>query len=89
MAGRKSTDEQEEFHGGPVAGTLHSHCEGCGFNSGRGTKILQATWCGQKKRKGDEQGLRALHEKCFGSCRNTILYFRTYKSVDSLGKTER
>ena len=35
MAGRKSTDEQEEFHGGPVAGTLHSHCEGCRFNSGR------------------------------------------------------
>ena len=31
--------------------TWHFHCWGLGLIPGWGTKILQATWCGQKERK--------------------------------------
>ena len=43
-----------EFPGGPVVGTQHFHCQGQGLISGWGTKILQAVWCGQKKKKFQE-----------------------------------
>ena len=39
-----------EFPGGPVAGTKCFHYCGPKFNPWR-TKIPQATWCGQKKKK--------------------------------------
>ena len=38
-----------EFLGGPVVGTQRFHCQGQGSIPGRGTKILQAMWCGKKK----------------------------------------
>ena len=31
--------------------TWHFQCRGPGSIPGRGTKILQAVWCGQKKKK--------------------------------------
>ena len=40
-----------EFPGGPVVRTWHSHCQGPGSIPGQGTKILQAEWGGQKKKK--------------------------------------
>ena len=40
-----------EFPGGPVVKTLSFHCQGPSSIPGQGTKILQATWCGQKKKK--------------------------------------
>ena len=36
-----------EFPGGPVVRILCFHCWGPGSISGKGTKILQAKWCGQ------------------------------------------
>ena len=41
----------EEFPGGPVAGTWCFHCRGLDSVSGWGTKILQATEHGKKKKK--------------------------------------
>ena len=38
-----------EFPGGPVVRTPSFHCCGPGSVPGQGTKILKATWCGQKK----------------------------------------
>ena len=38
----------QDFPGGPVVRTSHSHSYGPRFNHGWGTKILQAMWCGQK-----------------------------------------
>jgi len=34
-----------------VVRTLSFHCQGLSLIRGWGTKILQATWCGQKKKK--------------------------------------
>ena len=31
--------------------TLRFHCQGCRFDPGRGTKVLQAMRCGQKKKR--------------------------------------
>ena len=39
------------FPGGPVVRTPRFHCQGCRFDPGRGTKVLQAMRCGQKKKK--------------------------------------
>ena len=43
-----------EFPRGPVIRTWHFHYCGPGSALGRGTKILQAMWHGQKKKKGTE-----------------------------------
>ena len=40
-----------EFPGGPVVRTQHFHCRGPGSIPSRETKILQAAWRGQKKKK--------------------------------------
>ena len=40
-----------EFPGSPVVRTWHFHCQGLGLIPGQGTKILQAEWHGQKKKK--------------------------------------
>ena len=40
-----------EFPGGQVVKTQHFHCHGLGSIPGRGTKILHASLCGQKKKK--------------------------------------
>jgi len=48
---------QEEFPGGPVARTRHFHCYGLGSVPGVGTKILQASRCGQKQKKKKKEGL--------------------------------
>ena len=40
-----------EFPSGLVVRILGFHCCGPGSIPGRGTKILQALWCGQKKKK--------------------------------------
>ena len=37
-----------DFPGSPVVKILPFHCRGIGFISGWGTKILNATWNGQK-----------------------------------------
>ena len=40
-----------EFLGGAVVRTRHFHCHGpWGSIPGRGSKILQAKWCGQKQK---------------------------------------
>ena len=53
MAGRKSSDEQEKFHGHPVAGTspndpvvriLYFQWRGADSIPGWGTEIPHATW---------------------------------------------
>ena len=46
----KSTTSQE-FPGGPVVRTQHFHCPGLGSIPGWGTKIPQAAWQSQKKKK--------------------------------------
>ena len=40
-----------ELLGGPVVRTQHFHCQGLGSIPGQGTKIPQASQCGQKKKK--------------------------------------
>ena len=40
-----------EFPGGPVVRTQRFQCQGQGSNPGWGTKILQAMWNNQKKKK--------------------------------------
>ena len=40
-----------EFPGGPVVRNRHFHCQGLGLIPGWGTEILQATPCGQIKKK--------------------------------------
>ena len=40
-----------EFPVGAVIRTQRFHCWGRGLIAGRGVRILQATWCGQKKKK--------------------------------------
>ena len=40
-----------EFPGGPVVRTPRLHCRGPGFNPWLGTKIPQAAWHSQKKKK--------------------------------------
>ena len=40
-----------EFLGGPVVRTWRSHCHGLGSVPGRGTKIPQAEWRGQRGKK--------------------------------------
>ena len=42
---------------GPVVRTPCSHCYGPGLTPGQGTKILQATWHGQKRKKSPGAGL--------------------------------
>ena len=44
----KKKDGSWEFPGGPVVRTQCFYCQGPGLIPGRGTKILQATWRGQK-----------------------------------------
>ena len=44
-------EQTKEFPGDPVIRTLHFHCQGPRFIPGQGTKILQATLHGQKKKK--------------------------------------
>ena len=39
-----------EVPGGPVVGTLRLHHWVTGSVPGQGTEILQAVWCGEKKR---------------------------------------
>ena len=41
-----------EFNGGPVVRTPHFYCRGHKFNHWSGTKISQATQCGQKTGRG-------------------------------------
>ena len=43
--------KKREFPGGPVVRTLHFHCWGPRSIPGRGTKILQVAWCGQRNKK--------------------------------------
>ena len=43
-------EKQREFPGNPVAGTLHFHCRGPGFDPWLGMKIPQAAQRGQKKK---------------------------------------
>ena len=40
-----------EFPGGPVVRSRRFHCGGLGSIPGRGTKILQAVWYGQKQKQ--------------------------------------
>ena len=46
-----------EFPGSPVVKTWHFHCQGLGLIPGQGTKILQAEWQDQKKKKRNFTGI--------------------------------
>ena len=48
--GQNSNIKNREFPGGLVLRILGFHCHGLGSIPGWGTEILQAVWCGQKKK---------------------------------------
>lgn len=52
----------KEFPDGPVVRTVRFHHQGSGSIPDWETKILQGTWCGQKKKKKNEIGKTLLRE---------------------------
>ena len=55
VAALQSREDGGGLPGGPVVRTRHSHCRIPGLIPGWGTKIPQATRCGQKKKKRERQ----------------------------------
>ena len=49
--GKKYEKKYRDLSGGLVVSTQHCHCQGLGSIPGWGTKILQASQCGQEKKQ--------------------------------------
>ena len=64
--------DSQELPGGPVVRTWHFYCQGHGLIPGRGTKILQASWHSQKKKK-KKDGLYMVFAPTFFFLRFQIL----------------
>ena len=60
---------------GPVVKMLHLNAEDAGFIPGQGTKVLQATWCGQKNWGGGGASLAAQRVKNLPAIQETWVRF--------------